>query len=102
MKKGSTSITTTARAAASAPWSARARRATRPLSWKRRANNMATMTKTKTVAVTGNQAVAEALRQLNPDVMPAYPITPSTDIMQRYTEFVSNGKVDTEVILVES
>ena len=57
---------------------------------------------TKTVAVTGNQAVAEALRQINPDVMAAYPITPSTEIMQRYTEFVSNGKVDTEVILVES
>ncbi len=59
-------------------------------------------TTTKTVAVTGNQAVAEALRQINPDVMAAYPITPSTEIMQRYTEFVSNGKVDTEIILVES
>ncbi len=56
----------------------------------------------KTVAVTGNQAVAEALRQISPDVMAAYPITPSTEIMQRYTEFVSNGKVDTEIILVES
>jgi pyruvate ferredoxin oxidoreductase alpha subunit len=60
------------------------------------------VTTTKTVAVTGNQAVAEALRQINPDVMAAYPITPSTEIMQRYTEFVSNGKVDTEIILVES
>jgi len=60
------------------------------------------VTTTKTVAVTGNQAVAEALRQLSPDVMPAYPITPSTEIMQRYSEFVSNGKVDTEMILVES
>ncbi len=59
-------------------------------------------TMTKTVAVTGNQAVAEALRQISPDVMAAYPITPSTEIMQRYTEFVSNGKVDTEIILVES
>ncbi len=59
-------------------------------------------TATKIKAVTGNQAVAEALRQINPDVMAAYPITPSTEIMQRYTEFVSNGKVDTEVILVES
>jgi pyruvate ferredoxin oxidoreductase alpha subunit len=60
------------------------------------------VTTTKTVAVTGNQAVAEALRQLNPDVMPGYPITPSTEIMQRFTEFVANGKVDTETILVES
>ena len=60
------------------------------------------ITTTKTVAVTGNQAVAEALRQLNPDVMPAYPITPSTGIMESFTSFVSNGKVDTETILVES
>ena len=60
------------------------------------------VTTTKTVAVDGNTAVAEALRQLNPDVMPAYPITPSTGIMQSFTSFVSNGKVDTEVILVES
>lgn len=60
------------------------------------------ITTTKTVAVTGNQAVAEALRQLNPDVMPAYPITPSTGIMESFTSFVSNGKVDTEMILVES
>jgi pyruvate ferredoxin oxidoreductase alpha subunit len=61
-----------------------------------------TVTTTKTVAVTGNQAVAEAFRQLNPDVMPAYPITPSTGIMESFTSFVSNGKVDTEMILVES
>jgi pyruvate ferredoxin oxidoreductase alpha subunit len=60
------------------------------------------VTTTKTVAVTGNQAVAEALRQLNPDVMPAYPITPSTGIMESFTSFVSNGKVDTEMVLVES
>jgi len=59
-------------------------------------------TTTKTVAVTGNTAVAEALRQLNPDVMAAYPITPSTEIMQQFTTFVSNGKVDTEVVLAES
>ncbi len=63
---------------------------------------MATVTNTKTVAVTGNQAVAEALRQINPDVVPAYPITPSTDIVQRFSEFVNNGEVDTEMILVES
>lgn len=59
-------------------------------------------TTAKTVAVTGNQAVAEALRQINPDVIAAYPITPSTDIMQRFAEFVNNGKVDTELVLVES
>jgi pyruvate ferredoxin oxidoreductase alpha subunit len=56
----------------------------------------------KVVAVTGNEAVAEALRQVNPDVCAAYPITPQTDLMQRFTSFASNGKVKTEVILVES
>ncbi|MEW5745890.1 MAG: pyruvate ferredoxin oxidoreductase [Nitrospirota bacterium] len=56
----------------------------------------------KIVAVTGNEAVAEAMRQINPDVCAAYPITPATDIMQRFTSFVSNGKVKTEMVLVES
>jgi pyruvate ferredoxin oxidoreductase alpha subunit len=56
----------------------------------------------KIVAVTGNEAGAEALRQVNPDVCAAYPITPQTDMMQRFSSFVSNGKVDTEMILVES
>lgn len=56
----------------------------------------------KIVAVTGNEAVANALMQVNPDVSAAYPITPATDIMQRFTSFVSNGKVKTEMILVES
>ncbi len=56
----------------------------------------------RVVAVTGNEAVAEAMRQINPDVCAAYPITPATDIMQRFTSFVSNGKVKTEMVLVES
>ena len=56
----------------------------------------------KPVAVTGNEAVANALRQANPDVCAAYPITPATDLMQRFTEFAADGKVDTEIILVES
>lgn len=56
----------------------------------------------KVVAATGNEAVANALRQVNPDVSSAYPITPATDIMQRFTSFVSNGQVKTEMILVES
>jgi len=56
----------------------------------------------KIQAVTGNQAVAEALRQVNPDVCAAYPITPQTDMMQRFASFVSDGRVDTEMILVES
>ncbi|WP_333652426.1 pyruvate ferredoxin oxidoreductase [Dissulfurispira sp.] len=56
----------------------------------------------KVVAVTGNEAVANALRQINPDVCAAYPITPQTDMMQRFASFVSDGKVKTELILVES
>jgi len=56
----------------------------------------------KVVAVTGNEAVANALRQVNPDVCGIYPITPQTDMMQRYASFISNGKVDTEAVLVES
>ncbi len=54
------------------------------------------------VAVTGNEAVANALRQADPDVCAAYPITPATDMMQRFAGFVSNGQVDTEFIPVES
>lgn len=56
----------------------------------------------KVVAVTGNEAVANALRQINPDVCAAYPITPQTDLMQRFATFVNDGKVKTEMILVES
>lgn len=56
----------------------------------------------KIVAVTGNEAVAEALKQVNPDVCATYPITPQTDMMQRFAGFASNGKVKTEIILVES
>ncbi len=56
----------------------------------------------KIVAVTGNEAVAESLRQVNPDVCAAYPITPATDLMQRFSSFISDGKVDTELVLVES
>ena len=52
--------------------------------------------------LSGNEAVAEALRQINPDVFPAFPITPSTEIPQYFGSFVANGKVDTEFIPVES
>ncbi len=56
----------------------------------------------KIAAVTGNEAVANALRQVDPDVCAAYPITPQTDMMQRFSGFVSDGLVKTEIILVES
>ncbi|MBI5375692.1 MAG: pyruvate ferredoxin oxidoreductase [Candidatus Schekmanbacteria bacterium] len=56
----------------------------------------------KLVSMTGNQAVAECMRQINPDVVAAYPITPSTEIMQIFSEFVADGAVDTELVTVES
>ena len=44
--------------------------------------------------LSGNEAVAIALRQINPDVFPAFPITPSTEIPQYFASFVANGQVD--------
>ncbi|KAI4438870.1 MAG: pyruvate ferredoxin oxidoreductase [Ruminococcus sp.] len=52
--------------------------------------------------LSGNEAVAIALRQINPDVFPAFPITPSTEIPQYFAAFAANGQVDTEFIPVES
>ena len=54
------------------------------------------------VAKTGNEAVAEGMRQINPDVVAAYPITPQTEIVQIFSSFVANGQVDTEFVTVES
>lgn len=54
------------------------------------------------VARTGNEAMAEAMRQINPDVCAAYPITPATEIMQIFAGFVNDGKVKTNLITVES
>ena len=53
-------------------------------------------------SLTGAQAVAEAMRQANPDVVAAYPITPQTPIVEQFASFVANGIVDTEMIPVES
>ncbi len=52
--------------------------------------------------LSGNEAVAYAMKQINPDVMGAYPITPSTEIPQYFSAYVDNGEVDTEFIAVES
>ena len=54
------------------------------------------------VAITGNGAVATALKQVDPDVMAAYPITPQTEIAQNYAQYVADGAVKTEYIAVES
>ena len=52
--------------------------------------------------LSGNEAVAYAMKQINPDVMGAYPITPSTEIPQYFSTYVDNGEVDTLFIAVES
>jgi pyruvate ferredoxin oxidoreductase alpha subunit len=54
------------------------------------------------IALTGNDAVAEAMRQINPDVVAAYPITPQTELMHKFADYVSDGLVKTEFVLVES
>ena len=52
--------------------------------------------------LSGNEAIAIAMRQINPDVMPAFPITPSTEVPQYFSSFVADGKVDTVFVPVES
>ena len=52
--------------------------------------------------MSGNEAVAYAIKQVNPDVMPAFPITPSTEIPQMVSTYIANGQMDTEFIPVES
>ena len=56
----------------------------------------------KKTAMTGAGAMCEAMRQINPDVVPAFPITPSTQIMEDFSKFVAEGLVDSELITVES
>lgn len=52
--------------------------------------------------LSGNEAVSYAIKQINPDVMPAFPITPSTEIPQYVSTYIANGECDTEFIPVES
>ncbi len=52
--------------------------------------------------LTGAEAAAHAMRQINPDVVSVYPITPQTPIIQTFAKFVADGEVDTEIINVES
>ncbi|MEW6025966.1 MAG: pyruvate ferredoxin oxidoreductase [Planctomycetota bacterium] len=53
-------------------------------------------------ALTGNNAASEAMRQINPDVVAAYPITPQTEAVEEFAEFVANGLVKTQYVPVES
>ena len=52
--------------------------------------------------LSGNEAIAYAMKQINPDFMGAFPITPSTEIPQYFSTYVDNGEVDTKFVAVES
>lgn len=60
------------------------------------------MAKQKLMGLNGDEAVAYATKQVNPDVVAAYPITPQTIIVERYSEYVADGEVDTNFVAVES
>ena len=56
----------------------------------------------KLVALTGNSALAHAFKQVEPDVYAAYPITPSTQVTEEFSEYVADGLVKTEFVPTES
>ncbi len=56
----------------------------------------------KVVGMNGDEAVAFAAKQAKVDVVAAYPITPQTIIVERFSDYVANGEVDTQFICVES
>ena len=47
--------------------------------------------------LSGNEAIAFAMKQIDPDVMAAFPITPSTEIPQYFAQYVANGEVNTSL-----
>ena len=53
-------------------------------------------------ALTANDSAAMALKQVNPDVAAVFPITPQTELMHKFSQYVADGDVDTELINVES
>jgi pyruvate ferredoxin oxidoreductase alpha subunit len=60
------------------------------------------MTTTELQLLTGGEAVAQAMRQIDPDVVPVYPITPQTPIIQGFARLVADGRAHTELVDVES
>jgi pyruvate ferredoxin oxidoreductase alpha subunit len=56
----------------------------------------------RVIALNGDEAVADAVKQCDVDVVAAYPITPQTIIVERFSEYVHNGEVDTEFVCTES
>ncbi len=97
MASAAISTTSSARAAASA----RTPAPSTPSPWSRTRNKEG-ITMGIRERLSGNEAIAYAMKQINPDVMGAFPITPSTEIPQYFSTYVDNGEVDTEFIAVES
>ncbi len=64
--------------------------------------SLAANTSGNRMALTGNESVAFAMKQINPDVVAAYPITPQTEIVQIFSSYVADGDVDTVFERVES
>jgi pyruvate ferredoxin oxidoreductase alpha subunit len=58
--------------------------------------------KQETIAMNGDEAVAFAVKQCDVDVVAAYPITPQTIIVEKFSEYVANGEVHTEFVCTES
>jgi len=56
----------------------------------------------KVLGMNGNNAVAYAMKQINPDVVAGYPITPQTIAIEKFSEYVADGEVDTEFVATES
>ncbi|MCW4046617.1 MAG: pyruvate ferredoxin oxidoreductase [Candidatus Bathyarchaeota archaeon] len=63
---------------------------------------MAILVKQEKNAMSGDEAVAYAAKQSDVDVVAAYPITPQTIIVEKFSEYVANGEVETEFVCVES
>jgi pyruvate ferredoxin oxidoreductase alpha subunit len=63
---------------------------------------MKSVAKQKMLALAGDEAVAYAVKQSDVDVVAAYPITPQTIIVEKFSEYVANGEVQTAFVCVES
>ncbi|MEM3627090.1 MAG: transketolase C-terminal domain-containing protein [Candidatus Bathyarchaeia archaeon] len=63
---------------------------------------MKSVVKQEVLALNGDEAVAYAAKQSDVDIVAAYPITPQTIIVERFSEYVANGEVETEFVCTES
>jgi pyruvate ferredoxin oxidoreductase alpha subunit len=63
---------------------------------------MKSVVKQEVLALNGDEAVAFAAKQSDVDIVAAYPITPQTIIVEKFSEYVANGEVETEFVCTES